>query len=1379
MPSISSGVMLILLLSLCFLGIIFFIAWKTDKFRWLLWLLPVLLVGAVFSLAYSQDHDFWRSTLSLYQGAQESSARGDQARALELARKAWAREPNNSEYGVFLGRIYLDAGQFKAALEISRQMMDRDPGPGALIIHAQALDRLGEPKEGLDTMAWYLQRQPDDRSILASAAGIAARHEQYFPLAVTYYQRLYGLDRDPQVRRQLVKLLVSLDRYKDAIPLQEEEVSEFPEDQEALHFQALLYYWQRDYRAASDIYQRLLEKSAENSGLRLEAAKAADAAKDYDKALNQYLWLYAHNRGQKEYALALARLWAQKGNHAEAAGVLGPLMEQQPDPALRRWYALELLLVGDFDKAQTQYHKAWEEGDTHQETIINLARLYARKNHFAKAAGLWDEATRRQLIKGELRWEAALTYSYAHRYQDALEIIAPLRAQNTKDPKLLLFSGQLHFYQKHWGQAAHYFSTYLDQNPRDVEVRRQLAEVLSFKPETREQALSQYGEVLKIQDDVNLRLRRISLLLEDRRWEQAAQELQKCPTPEDPRLLREQAHLYLWLGNLPEALKNYDLALKKAPEDRVARLEKARVLTYLERGSEALELLNRLRMEQPGDPGVRMAAVEAYLSLRDFSKALALAQKELEPLPDLSLEGRALLARGYAHSAEPSHLHKALDLLIKNLWKNRYHHASLLIMASLLPRLPRYEDLNRVVYRLPGIRVGSPESVASLSFFTGKLGRQGGKLDYLLHVLREYRRHKRPKSPGELLALAALAMELDNRPAAVRYYEQALRLRPQDQSIAKLLLQCQMAQKNFGQALKLMEKQGNPAAPLEMARLYLMRRQYEGVKAVVAKIPADSPDYSQGLLLLAQAYRGEQNYPETLRTLAQLEGKIPPADFLMEKARTLEAMGDKGAVTLYQEIVAIKPDAQAAQVARARQARSQGNWGAAYKEFAQALKATPQDLELLNELEDVRAQMRPQVASRGFPGSRGERRPEEAQRPWQFSRFGREPRGLGLSNYLPAFLSDVLPIIQPESLFLTDSNKLYGGIFRIGGGFWITKVLPAQLGLEYREYNQNTKNVKMGTLNLGLDTVYDQQTTAASRLRRVEVNLGLGPLAVNDRLKLSGEIILRRYWRRDDFSIGQRGQYTVGGYWIPGFWNSLHTVYTNPRYVFPTTYTNINRSADATSKDSQNRLMGTLELGFSPWPKTDATLRYSRRDIFDQEAYLFPRLYQSVLNLTAARITTYHQVDLSYNHQFRPGLDWRGNMGGAFYSDQNRRLTLYQGLKWQAVGQPRMHLEFTPHYFLASYSQRHDAYFSPGAYQAIGLGVDFDRQIFRLPTLILQGTVQAVNQHGDWGPSLQGLVALEWEFVQNFYLNVHAFYFREYVDNYRIMTAGASLRWRF
>jgi tetratricopeptide (TPR) repeat protein len=1345
-----------------------------NRWRGLIWVLPALFVGAIFLLAWSQDPDFWRSTRSLCRAAQEAADRGDRRRALELARKAWARDPNRSECGIFLGRMYLDAGQLQAALEISRQIMDRDPGVGALIIHAHALDLLGRPKAALEALALYLERQPDDPGVLGTAAGIAGRHEEFRAQAITYYERLYRVDPEPQVRRALAKLLASRDRYREAIKLQEEEVAEFPEDQEALHFLALLHYWQRDYQAASDIFQRLLEKEAANSGLRLEAAKAAEAAQQDNRALSHYLWLYARHRGQKEYALALARLWAQKGNHAEAAGVLGPLMQQRPDPEVRRWYALELLLVGDFDKAQREYHHAWEDGDTHQETIINLARLYARKNRFSRAAGMWDEASRRQLVKGEMRWEAALTYSYARRYQDALEMIEPLRHQNSKDPKLLLFSGQMQFYQKHWPLAAHYFATYLEQNPGDVEVRSQLAEVLSMDAATREEALRQYGEVLKIKDDPGLRLRRIHLLLEDRRWEQAAGELAACPPPADPRLLREQAHLYLWLGDLPEALKLYDRLAARTPADRADRLEQARVLTYLGRGPEALNLLNRLRMEDPKEPSIQAAAVEVYLSLKDFPKALALAQKDLEPLPHLSLDQRALVARCYAHSPETRDLHRAVDLVLANLRKNQYHQSSLLILTSLLPRLPRYEDLDQVMNRLPGIKVGGPEHAATLAYFNGQMGRQAGKLNYLLHVLQEYGRHRRPGSPGELLGLAWLAMELDNQPAAARYYEQALKLRPNDQATARLLLQCQMGQKNWGQTLKLLEKDpGDPGAALEMARVYMLRRQYDGVKAAVAKIPPDAADYHQGLLLLVRAARAEQNYPEALSALERLQGKMPAADFLMEKARTLEALGDRGAIALYQEIIALQPASPTAKVARAREARTRGNYGAAYKAFARALQDAPQDLELLNELEDVRQQLRPQLASRGFPGSRGERRPEEAQRPLQFSRLGREPRGLGLSNYLPALVSDVLPVIQPEFLYLTDSNNLYGWIVRASGGFWITKVLPAQLGVEFREYNQNNQKVKYGRLNLGLDPVFAQGTDAASRLRRAEVSLGLGPLAVDDRLKLSGEIMARRYWKRDDFHVVQSGQYRRQ---IPGYWVNFPV----PHYISAAQVDqNLPQSFYFTRTDSQNRLLGTLEGSFSLGPRTDATLRYSRRDIFDQDAYLYPRLYQSVLNLTEARVTTYHQVDLSYSHQFRPGLDWRGNAGGAFYSDDNRRVTVYQGLTWQAVGQPRMHLEFTPHYFLAAYSQRHPAYFSPRAYNAIGLALDFDRQIFRLPTLILQGTAQAVGQHGDWGPALQGLAALEWEFVQNFYTDVHVFYFREWVDNYRILTAGVSFRWRF
>jgi tetratricopeptide (TPR) repeat protein len=1361
-----------------------------PKVRWLAWFLPLFFLGLILWSVWRRDHDFWRSAAALHQEAREVSSQGEIPRALELARKAWAQEPGNGQYGVFLGWLLLESGQVPAALEVFRQVWDRDQRlTGALKGQATALERLGDRAAALSLLAAYLQEHLQDREICQFTAEFAARRAADRAVAITYYQRLYRDTGDPQVRRQLLDLLIAMERFEEAMPLQEEEVAQYPEDQEALHRLALLHYWQRDYQAASQVYQRLLEKAAQDAALRREAARAAEAGGQVDQALRHYLWLYGKHQGQREYALALARLWAKKGCHAEAAAVLGPLMQDNPDSEMRRWYALELLLTGDFGKSLQAYEAAWQQGDTHQETIINLARLHAQKRHFAKAAGFWDEAARRQLLKGDLAWEAALTYSYARRYGAALEVLGPLKRREPKNPKILLFLGQLHFYQKDLKQAAHYFQAYLRQNPGDDEVRGQLAEILSLGPETQEEALGQYAAVLKHQDSPVLRLKRIALLLKNRRWQAAARELQACPPTEEPRLIREQARLSLWLGDLEAALAHYQRFLQKEPGDRQASLDQARVLIYLGRAPEALEVLRALRvgqtgvrLDQPGDRGLLVAHLEVTLVQGDWPEAQRWALRlfcsqfprkhrlardwpearrwfQEEPTPAaLDLEERAWVARALCHHPD---LEKngeisrtACDLAVLNLQKNRYHHPSLLILSYLLPRLSRYEDLARLVRRIPGIRADSPEYVASLAYFDGNLGRHGGKLDYLLHVLREYRHHRRPDSPGELLALAELARELGDNYAAGQYYDRALALRPGDARIQALKLNCQLQKKDWGRALKTLEQQGhNPDQALEMARIYLWRGQYEGVKAAVQKIPPGHKDYPRALLLAAQACRLQRSYGEALQILDRLAGRLPKEELLMEKARILEGMGDKRAGDLYGEIIRSRPDSQEARVARAREARSRENWAGAYRAFAQALSHAPQDIELLNELEHIRQQMRPQVLSRSFPYARGERRPDERDRPYQFSRYDREYLGRSLASLMQLPLEGKI-LILPEAVGFTDSNKLYGGIFRMAAGFWITKILPMQLAVEYREYNQNTTNQGRGRISA---TTTEINEWVANRLRRAEVALGVGPLALGDRLRLSGEIIGRRYWKREDHTKLAISHFGVGG----------------PLDVPP--------NLDFTQKEDRNRLFGSLSLEAALGVRTAASLTYSRRDIFDQDPHLYPRIYQGegVLNLEKARITGVHQVDLAANHQFRPGLDWRGSLGGAFFSDDNRRFTTYQGLAWQPLRQPRMQLEFTPHVYLTAYRQRQQAYFSPGRYLALGLGLDFHRQIFRLPTLILQGTAQGVAQHGDWGPALHGLAALEWELAQNFFFNPYIFYFREWVDNYRLLSVGLSCRYVF
>ncbi len=1380
-----------------------------SKRPWLAAVLPLLFLGVVLSLALSQDPHFWRSPASLFQMAKEAEDRGDAAGALTLAERAWSRQPGHSGAGTLVGWLYLKLNNPEKALAVFGQVLAGDPkATFAVKGRAQALERLGRRAEALEALEGFLKIQPQDREVLLAAAQLSSQKEEDQEKAAGHYRKLYEVAPTREVRRHLVDVLLSLKKFKEAIPLQEEEVAQFPDDVDALHRLALMHYWRRDYEAAAELYQVLAERAGDNAAIRREAAASAEGAGKPEEALKHYLWLYAKHQGKKEYALPLARLWSQKGNHEEAAAVLGPLTRHHADPELKRWYAVELMQAGDYEKARQVYRSLWEAGDTHKETIINLARLFGQGKQFSRAAGMWDEAGRRQIVRAELRWEAALAYSYAQRFGDAVAVLKPVERENPKYPRLQVFLGQLHFYQKHWGLAAHYFKAYLEKHPDDPEVRRLLAEALSFKEETKEEAIGAYGEALKRSDDVGLRLRKIALLLEAERWRQAEREIKDCPLPQDPRLIKELARLCAWAGDLEGALSRYDDYLKANPADKEAILSKARMLIYVGRPAEALELLRGLRVvspgaraDQPENRALLVASIQAALAQKDWTAAndwalrlyscqfarkvrparnwaeawewhraarkTAKAGEILDPevVPasypsqeeeqgeSLTLEERTWVGRALCHASGNDAVRLGTSLMVQNLWEKRHHHPSLLILAYLLPRLPHYEELSRMVYRIPGIRVDGPEYVAALSFFDSGLGRQGGKLDYLLHVLAEYRHHRTPQSPGELLGLADLAMELGDGQAAARYLRRAMAARPHDPRLNQLLLQCQLSQKHWGEALATLQKTGAPPATAsERARLYLMRGQYEGVKAAAREIPENHPDYAKTQLLAARACRLQKTYPEALAILDKLAGRLPAPELLMERAQLLEAQDDRAAVGLYDDIMAAAAGTPLARTASARKARALKNWPAAYKAYAEALKQAPQDVELLNELEYARQQMRPQMASRGFPFYRGERRPEEEYRPWQFSRPDREFLGV-----LPK--PQRIPVMQPETLWVQDSNRLYAFLVRASAGFYVKKTLPLWVAVEYRQYHQNTQTFRQPLADLGLTTVYKQTAKDDSRLKRLDLSLGGGPLFLNDFLKLSGELTWRRYWKRDNIHLSQAG---VKFFRFP-----------QPALI------NQNVNIEFTEKDARNRLVGFLQLDAALGPKTGLSLKYSRRDLFDQEPHLYPRLYQGVQNLGDVRFTTYHQVDLSFDHRLRADLTWQGNVAGAFYSDHNQRLTFYQGLKWQALNQPRMQLAFTPHYYMAAYRNTKQAYFSPHAYHALGLGVDFHKQVFRLPTLVFQGSVQGVGQHGDWGPALHALAALEWEPVQNFFLDPHIFFFREWVDNYRLLTVGLSLRYIF
>ncbi|MCX5889843.1 MAG: tetratricopeptide repeat protein [Deltaproteobacteria bacterium] len=159
-----------------------------SRWRWLIWAVPLGLVASTFALSWHLDPDFWRSPASLMRLAQEAGQRGDQPRALELARKAVSREPKNADYSLSLGQICLEAGQPQETLDLIRRLNPQEAKTSrGLKLQALALDRLGDRQAALKLLAGGLEDNPEDAELLVIAAALAAQGSYDRPLAITYY----------------------------------------------------------------------------------------------------------------------------------------------------------------------------------------------------------------------------------------------------------------------------------------------------------------------------------------------------------------------------------------------------------------------------------------------------------------------------------------------------------------------------------------------------------------------------------------------------------------------------------------------------------------------------------------------------------------------------------------------------------------------------------------------------------------------------------------------------------------------------------------------------------------------------------------------------------------------------------------------------------------------------------------------------------------------------------------------------------------------------------------------------------------------------------------------------------------------------------------
>lgn len=156
---------------------------------------------------------------------------GSEERALEVLHKAVERDPDNVDLRYALALAAADLDRFEQARADLETILDQDPG------NARALNALGymladrglELQRARRMVERALEQNPDDPATIDSMGWVLYRMSQPRQ-ALTYLERAWELDPDPEIGAHLGEVLWSLGRREEANAVWEEAQQQTPDN---------------------------------------------------------------------------------------------------------------------------------------------------------------------------------------------------------------------------------------------------------------------------------------------------------------------------------------------------------------------------------------------------------------------------------------------------------------------------------------------------------------------------------------------------------------------------------------------------------------------------------------------------------------------------------------------------------------------------------------------------------------------------------------------------------------------------------------------------------------------------------------------------------------------------------------------------------------------------------------------------------------------------------------------------------------------------------------------------------------------------------------------------------------------------------------------
>lgn len=317
----------------------------------------------------------------------------------------------------------------------------------------------------------------------------------------------------------------------------------------------------------------------------------------------------------------------------------------------------------------------------------------------------------------------ARTYLSNGQVQLALDVLAPLAQSTHANGTLMMLYGHALMMLNHKAEAEAMFRRWLQQEPGNRDAALKLAAVLADNGQSDEAEATVRAAIARSGASIHASFVLGRALLGQARFDEAEIELRKV-VHQSPEHLTAQANLMelVWMrtGDIQEATREVDRALRGQPRLPALRLTKARLLISARMPHEALSEIDAGLAVAGNDPDLLAAAVTIALDI-DGTRALPYAKRLNELLPGERATrvalGNALLATGDARGA--------LDIATTLHRTDPTDGKALAMQADAMRMLGdnRYRDLMDYARLVRAERIDVPEGWPDLDTYLAELVR--------------------------------------------------------------------------------------------------------------------------------------------------------------------------------------------------------------------------------------------------------------------------------------------------------------------------------------------------------------------------------------------------------------------------------------------------------------------------------------------------------------------------------------------------------------------------------------------------------------------------------------------------------------------------------